>query len=862
MSDGLPEGSMKRRRSSPEINASELADDPELRSKIVPKLRQHAREVYLTKREVQEVSKLRHEIAIFESQLRHAKPTRAEIIELNEKKQLLALIQERQALETDVETYRMPASYIDEKSAQEVEKKYELLYKRYDNDVVNKNKGDDSAKTEWERENETKEKLWVADKPAEQQTDDYEFVLDPAQNVQFELDGDPEQNEIDEELRNRVEKVKERVRSIEETRKSLPVYSYRDKFLAALKEHQVLIVLGETGSGKTTQLPQYLYEAGYTADGKKVGCTQPRRVAAMSVAARVAEETGTRLGQKVGYSIRFEDRTSDQTLIKYMTDGVLLREFLNDPELSSYSALMIDEAHERTLNTDILFALVKDVTRYRPDLKLLIASATLDAAKFSAYFDDAPIFKIPGRPHHVDIFYASQPEANYLHACVTTVFQIHVSQGPGDILVFLTGEDEIENVGENIRDTAQKLGSTIMELIVCPIYAGLPSDQQAKIFEPTPPNARKVVLATNIAETSITIDGIVYVIDSGFAKENVYNPYSGMESLIVNPISRAAANQRAGRAGRVTAGKCFRLYTKWAFYNEMPESTTPEILRANLSSVILNLIALGIRNLIGFDFLDKPATKSMEQALELLYALGALNHQGELTKTGRQMAEFPAEPMMAKTLISATEYHCLPEVLSIVSMLSESHSLFYRPRAQRANADIAHKTFMRPGGDHIMLLEIWNQWVQSGYSYHWAKQNFLQPKTLARVRNIRDQFAALCDQISIRTPDTDNVQPTVSDILKAFTSGYFPHASRLLKTGEEYKTVKKGQIVYIHPSSILAQDKPKWVIYHELVLTTKEFMRMCIKIEPEWLYELAPHYYEKENIKEIEGSSRKTPKLR
>ena len=451
---------------------------------------------------------------------------------------------------------------------------------------------------------------------------------------------------------------------IEATRKALPVYEYRDDLLAAIEEHQVLIVEAETGSGKTTQLPQYLHEAGYTKNGMKVGCTQPRRVAAMSVAARVAEEMGVRLGQEVGYSIRFEDATSDKTVLKYMTDGMLLREFLTDPELSTYSALVIDEAHERTLSTDILFGLVKDIARFRPELRLLISSATLNAQKFAKYFDDAPIFRIPGRRYAVDLHYTAQPEANYIHAAVTTVFQIHTTQPKGDILVFLTGQDEIEAMEENLKETAHALGDKVAELIIAPIYANLPSDMQAKIFEPTPEGARKVVLATNIAETSITIDGVVYVIDPGFVKQNNYNPKTGMESLVVEPISRASAQQRSGRAGRVGPGKAFRLYTKWAFQNELLEDTIPEIQRTNLGNVVLMLKSLGINDLLNFDFLDPPPAETLIKALESLYALGALNHKGELTRLGRRMAEFPVDPMLSKAIIQSEQFHCTEEVRS------------------------------------------------------------------------------------------------------------------------------------------------------------------------------------------------------
>lgn len=433
----------------------------------------------------------------------------------------------------------------------------------------------------------------------------------------------------------RIDEAERKAKSIEESRKTLPIYQYRDELIQAINDFQVLIIVGETGSGKTTQLPQYLYEAGYTKNGMKIGCTQPRRVAAMSVAARVAEEMGVHLGSEVGYSIRFEDCTTDKTVVKYMTDGMLLREFMTEPDLASYSCMIIDEAHERTLSTDILFGLIKvdtalfcpslcmqvsnyfnfiqDIARFRPDLKLLISSATMNAQKFSEFFDDAPIFNIPGRPYPVEIYYTKAPEANYLRAAITQVLTIHVTQGKGDILVFLTvsetssrewgnvtkcdrysqkvqqGQDEIEAAHEGLNQACKALGSKIGELIICPIYANLPSDMQSRIFEPTPEGARKVILATNIAETSITVDGVSFVIDPGYSKQKSFNPRTGMEALTVTPCSRASATQRAGRAGRTGPGKCFRLYTQWAFYNEMDENTTPEIQRVNLSNVVLLL---------------------------------------------------------------------------------------------------------------------------------------------------------------------------------------------------------------------------------------------------------------------------------
>ena len=642
--------------------------------------------------------------------------------------------------------------------------------------------------------------------------------------------------------------------SMKETRESLPIFPYRESLLEAVESHQVLIIEGETGSGKTTQIPQYLHEAGFTDGNMKIGCTQPRRVAAMSVAARVAEEMSVKLGNEVGYSIRFEDCSSDKTVVKYMTDGMLLREFLREPDLASYSVVIIDEAHERTLHTDILFGLVKDIARFRKDIKLLISSATLDAEKFSAFFDDAPIFRIPGRRFPVDIFYTKAPEADYIDACVVTVLQIHLTQPLGDILVFLTGQEEIEVCQEQLTERTRKLGTKMKELVILPIYANLPSDLQAKIFEPTPPGARKVVLATNIAETSLTIDGIIYVIDPGFCKQKSYNPRTGMESLVVTPVSKASANQRAGRAGRVAAGKCFRLYTAWAYKNELEDNTIPEIQRTNLGNVVLLLKSLGINDLIHFDFMDPPPAETLILALEQLYALGALNHKGELTKLGRRMAELPVDPMMSKMIIASEKYKCTEQILTIAAMLSVNASIFYRPKDKIVHADNARKNFFRYGGDHLTLMNVYDSWVESGYSTQWCYENFIQYRSMRRARDIRDQLDGLMERVEIEL--TNNPSDTVG-VRKAITSGYFYHTAKFSKGGN-YKTVKHQQTVMVHPNSCLFEEQSRWLVYFELVFTTKEFMRQVIEIDSSWLLEVAPHYYKDRELED--SSAKKMPK--
>uniref|UniRef100_A0A914WL74 RNA helicase n=1 Tax=Plectus sambesii TaxID=2011161 RepID=A0A914WL74_9BILA len=464
-------------------------------------------------------------------------------------------------------------------------------------------------------------------------------------------------------------------------RTQLPVWEYREKFMEHLHRNQCITLVGETGSGKTTQIPPWCldYVRARAVPGQKrmVACTQPRRVAAMSVAARVAEETDVQLGGEVGYSIRFEDCVSDRTMLKYLTDGMLLREAMSSPLLENYGVLILDEAHERTLATDILMGLIKEIIKQRADLKIVVMSATLDAGKFQNYFESCPLMSVPGRTFPVEIFYTPEPERDYLEASIRTVVQIHVCEEiEGDLLLFLTGQEEIEEACKRIKREIDNLGPEVGEMKCIPLYSTLPPNLQQRIFEAAPPKkangamGRKIVVSTNIAETSLTIDGVVFVIDPGFSKQKVYNPRIRVESLLVCPISKASSMQRAGRAGRTKPGKCFRLYTEKAYKNEMQDQTYPEILRSNLGTVVLQLKKLGIDDLVHFDFMDPPAPETLMRALELLNYLAALDDNGELTQLGSLMAEFPLDPQLAKMLIASTELNCSNEILSITAMLS------------------------------------------------------------------------------------------------------------------------------------------------------------------------------------------------
>ncbi|CAH6718146.1 pre-mRNA-splicing factor ATP-dependent RNA helicase Prp22p [[Candida] jaroonii] len=622
--------------------------------------------------------------------------------------------------------------------------------------------------------------------------------------------------------------------SMKQQRESLPVYSMRQELVDKIKENQFLVIVGETGSGKTTQIVQYLAEEGFNemnGEHKIIGCTQPRRVAATSVAKRVAEERGTKLGGDVGYHVRFDDTSSPDTNIKYMTDGMLQKEAVTDPEMSKYSVIMLDEAHERTIATDVLFALLKKAALKNPNLKVIVTSATLDSKKFSKYFNNCPIVTIPGRTFPVEVLYTREPELDYLTAAINAVIQIHVSEAPGDILVFLTGQEEIDTSCEVLFEKVKNLDS---ELIVLPVYSSLPSEMQSKIFEKT--ESRKVILATNIAETSITIDGIYYVIDPGFVKINAYDPTTGMDSLKVVPCSQAQANQRSGRAGRTGPGKCYRLYTEKAYNEEMMPNSIPEIQRSNLSNTILLLKAMGINDLLNFEFMDPPKTHTLLNALQELYILGALDDAGYLTRLGKKMSNFPMEPQLSKTLISSMDYECSEEIVTIIAMLS-AQSIFYRPKDKANLADQRKARFNHSSGDHITLLNVYKSWVQHGFSRQWCQDNYIQERSLKRARDVKNQLTKIMKVTQSCGLDYDK-------ILKSLCSGFFRHAAKR-DHQEGFKTLVEGTNVYLHPSSSLSTKSPDYVIYHTLLLTTKEYMHCVTTIDPNFIIEAAPQYFQK-----------------
>jgi ATP-dependent RNA helicase DDX35 len=549
-------------------------------------------------------------------------------------------------------------------------------------------------------------------------------------------------------------------------------------------------------------------------------------VAATTVAARVAEEMRCELGQEVGYSIRFEDVTSAKTKIKFLTDGLLLREALVDPLLSRYSVIMVDEAHERSLSSDVLLGLLKKIRKRRPELRIIISSATLQAEDFLNFFaGDQPangdasaelggsigrIISLEGRMYPVDILYLEEPSEDYVERAVQTVFDIHTKEGEGDILLFLTGRPEIDRAIKLITEQSADLHPTLSSLHPMPMYAGLPTDQQMYVFEPAPERTRKVIVSTNISEASVTIDGIVFVIDCGFVKLRAYNPITGIDTLTATAVSQASATQRAGRAGRTKPGKCYRLYTEAAF-QAMDEATVPEIQRSNLAPTILQLKALGIDNIARFDYLTPPPAELVIRALELLYSLGALDDYAKLTKPmGLRMAELSVEPMMAKVLLSAPSFTCLSEILTIAAMTSLQGSVWFSHSDNQKATDSARRKFAVEEGDHLTLLNVYQAFVTKGRKdTKWCRDNYLNYKSMTRAVSIRNQLRRYLERFginvteSLSAPDILRVggPDKAEQIRRCLTAGYFAHAARMTADGS-FQSVN-GKILWAHPSSLM-----------------------------------------------------------
>ncbi|KAG2440784.1 hypothetical protein HXX76_003640 [Chlamydomonas incerta] len=753
------------------------------------------------------------------------------------------------------------------------------------------------------------------------------------------------------DLRENDAAAAERRRRIDAERRQLPAWAARDKLLALLQQHRTLVLVGETGSGKTTQIPQFLLSAkfgrggsgkgglangsaggtshggasnspgqGGTPDeagdgdaaagpgpgsartaataaggrghggGHCIAVTQPRRVAAMTVARRVAEEMGTKIGQQVGYAIRFEDVTSPATRIKYMTDGLLLREALVDPLLSRYRVVIIDEAHERTVHTDVLLGLIKGVQARRgDDFRLVVMSATLDAARFVDYFPGAVAALVRGRQFPVQVLYTARPEDNYLDAAINATLQVHQDEPEGDVLVFLTGQDEIDSAERLLKDRLSSLPAAARmagvggaaelpgeegeggggaegeggaaaaaaaaaavgrprELLVLPIYAALPPEQQMKVFEPAPPGTRKAILATNIAETSITIPGVRYVVDTGHVKSRDYNAKLGLESLAVVPVSQAQARQRSGRAGREGPGKAYRLYTESDF-SQLAATTPPEITRCNLASVVLQLKAMGIDDVLGFDFMDPPPRTAILRSLELLFALGALDTSGKLTEeVGLRLSRLPVDPMFGRVLLAAAGLGCGVEALAVVAMVS-ADNVFHTPRQKEAEWRAARIKFLSREGDHLTLLNVFRGFMELPKESNkartsWCSDNFINIRAMRKAEDIYTQLVRFMGHPS--PPGLGLPLATCGDettpLRRALTAGLFPHAARLQPDGS-YRVIATGRQVFLHPTSVLLERKPDCLVFNELMHTSRTYARDATAIEARWLPELAPAFF-------------------
>ncbi|XP_060901835.1 probable ATP-dependent RNA helicase DHX40 [Labrus mixtus] len=654
--------------------------------------------------------------------------------------------------------------------------------------------------------------------------------------------------------------------------KYLPIYKHKAKLIQAVKDSTFLVVTGETGSGKTTQLPQYLHEAGVSKDGT-IGVTQPRRVAAITVAQRVAQEMKCTLGREVGYQVRFDDCTSQDTVVKYMTDGCLLREILADPFLSKYSVVILDEVHERSLNTDILLGLLKKVfsdsaksTRGRSfPLKVVVMSATLETDKLSAFLSDCPVFQIPGRTYPVTCTFGSAvgpkdtESTGYIKEVVKIAFDVHTSEMAGDILVFLTGQSEIERACDLLYEKAESIDyrydvqdQTVDGLLILPLYGSMPTDQQRQIFQPPPPRIRKCVVATNIAATSLTIDGIKYIVDSGFVKQLNHNSRVGMDILEVVPISKSEAQQRAGRAGRTSAGKCFRIYNKEFWEKSMPEYTVPEIQRTSLTAVILTLKCLGVHDVIRFPYLDCPEERFILEALKQLYQFDAIDRTGRVTHLGELMVEFPLQPGLTRALLKAASLGCQDLLLPVAAMLSVEN-IFIRPGHpdKQKEADKKHRALASRTGsmnDFATLLSVFHACKSSDRPSGWCKDNWIHWRALKSAFSVETQLREILLRLQQKRDfPVETFDGNKSELLRrCLCTGYFTNVARR-SVGKVFCTMDgHGSMVHIHPSSALfdQEDELNWVVFHDVLVTSRVYIRTVCPIRYEWVKDLLPKLHE------------------
>lgn len=705
-------------------------------------------------------------------------------------------------------------------------------------------------------------------------------------------------------------------------RKSLPIWAHQDEIRKSLHaDNDVLILVGETGSGKSTQVPQFLLNESWL-DDSMIAITQPRRVAAISLARRVAEEMGTPLGasspaSKVGYSVRFDISTSPSTRIKFLTEGMLLQELLRDPWLKAYGSVVVDEVHERSVNVDLVLGFLRRIVcgdwkkhRNGRRLKVVVMSATADTERLLKFFDEGfneaegktmPALEakangvngvedhtpkdgkkkkdkknqvpqisgkgdtngikviekepkhhssisacyIEGRMYPVKVNYLPEPTQDFVEAALKTIFQVHIKEPlPGDILVFLTGQDTVEALEKLVNEYAAGLGPEVPKILTLPLFAALPQNLQQRVFERAPPRTRKVILSTNIAETSVTVPGVRHVIDSGKSKIKQFRPALNLDSLLVKPISQSAAIQRKGRAGREDKGNCYRLYTE-KDYVALQKDTTPEILRCDLSAALLTMKARGVSDVLNFPFLDPPPREALEKALLLLFQLGALTDSGDISETGSQIAKLPLTPTLGRCIVEAAteERGCVEEVIDVVAALSvENVFLNVVTEEKREDAEAARRELFRREGDHLTLLAT----VQAYAAEHvdrkaWCERRFVSHRAMQNVMDIRKQLRALCAQLGLFTPDPSREargpsEALANSVLLSLLRGFAPNTARLMPDGS-YRTMVGNQTVQIHPSSVLFGKKVEAIVFSEYVFTNRSYARGVSAVRLDWVAE-------------------------
>ncbi|KAK4497423.1 hypothetical protein PRZ48_011874 [Zasmidium cellare] len=666
------------------------------------------------------------------------------------------------------------------------------------------------------------------------------------------------------------------------SRQNLPIWSRQKDIRESLRQHSILVLSGETGSGKSTQVPQFLLTEPWCTG--KIAVTQPRRVAAISLARRVAEEMGSPLGasspaSKVGYSVRFDDNTSAGTRIKYLTEGMLLQEMLRDGALSQYSCVVVDEVHERSVDVDLLLGFLKQLLesgKRKKPLKIVVMSATADVESLSRFFstptpkseetsngtvhgDDEEFqgfsddeqstpaeksqvstCRVEGRQYPVKLHYIDKPTEDVVDAALQRIMHLHCKEPmPGDILVFMTGQEIIHGLQKLVEELAGNLPPEYPRLLVLPLFAALPQAAQQRIFERAPPNTRKVILSTNIAETSVTVPGVRYVVDTGKAKIKQYRNRLGLESLLVKPISKSSADQRKGRAGREAAGQCFRLYTQQS-YEELEKDTKPEILRCDLSNAVLKMKARGVDDVFSFPFLTPPNREAMEKSLLQLLLLGTLNEDGKINDIGRKVARLPLTPTLGRIVLEAArpERDCLLEVIDIIACLSvENIFLPTDTEEAREKALEARSQLHRRQGDHLTLLAAVQAYAaETSDRKRWATTHLISHRAMQNVLNVRKQLTTQCKSLLPNPTVRSTVdEDTQENILKCFLKGYHGNNIARLCPDKTYKTFAGNQTVAIHPSSVLFGRKVEAVVYNEFVFTTKAYARGVSAIQLKWL---------------------------